>query len=207
MPFHRTSEYLPPSQVTHWDLRAWFVRKRSVSSFAQQPGSASSPRSAPSNLIGANDFAGRVHYSRVCGAQHRRAEGVPLTVILNGKRIVGTVGRPPAPIGLARWRRPRNGEQQHTPGKRTDRPASAAVPRQRPRAKGARLSRRHGREPAPSFPPEDQGGQARPVSRIPLRHFAPTVPDPFAGGGPNGLALGDSARGRAGGTRFSGRRW
>jgi hypothetical protein len=50
-------------------------------------------QSAPSNLIGANGFAGQDHCSRVCGAEHRRAEGAPLTVILNGKRIVGTVGR------------------------------------------------------------------------------------------------------------------
>src|ERR1700722_10849316 len=50
-------------------------------------------QSAPSNLIGANGFAGQAHCSRVCGAQLRRAEGAPLTVILNGKRILGTVGR------------------------------------------------------------------------------------------------------------------
>ena len=49
--------------------------------------------SAPSNLIGANGFAGQDHCSRVCGAEHRRAAGAPLTVILNGKRIVGTVER------------------------------------------------------------------------------------------------------------------
>jgi hypothetical protein len=48
---------------------------------------------APSNLIGANGFAGQDHCSRVCGAEHRRAAGAPLTVILNGKIIVGTVGR------------------------------------------------------------------------------------------------------------------
>jgi hypothetical protein len=50
-------------------------------------------QSAPFNLIGANGFAGQDHCSRVCAAQHRRAEGAPLTVILNGKRILGTVGR------------------------------------------------------------------------------------------------------------------
>ena len=44
-------------------------------------------------VTGANGFAGQDHCSRVCGAEHRRAEGAPLTVILNGKRIVGTVGR------------------------------------------------------------------------------------------------------------------
>ena len=49
--------------------------------------------SAPSNLIGVNGFAGQNHCSRVCSAEHRRAVGAPLTVILNGKRIVGTVGR------------------------------------------------------------------------------------------------------------------
>jgi hypothetical protein len=49
--------------------------------------------SAPSNLIGANGFAEQDHCSRVCGAKHRRAAGAPLTVILNGKRILGTVGR------------------------------------------------------------------------------------------------------------------
>ena len=49
--------------------------------------------SPPSNLMGANGFAGRDHCSRVCGAEHRRAEGAPLTVILNGKTILGTVGR------------------------------------------------------------------------------------------------------------------
>jgi hypothetical protein len=51
------------------------------------------PRSAPSNLIGANGFAGQDHCSRVCGAKHRCAAGAPLTVILSGKRILGTVGR------------------------------------------------------------------------------------------------------------------
>jgi hypothetical protein len=49
--------------------------------------------SAPSNLIGANRFAGQDHCSRVCGAEHRRVAGAPLTVNLNGKRILGTVGR------------------------------------------------------------------------------------------------------------------
>src|SRR5258708_1467787 len=52
-----------------------------------------SNRGAPSNLIGANGFAGQDHCSRVCGAKHRRAAGAPLTVILPGKRIGGTVGR------------------------------------------------------------------------------------------------------------------
>jgi len=50
-------------------------------------------QSALSNLIGANGFAGQDHCSRVCGAEHRRAAGAPLTVILDGKTIVGTVGR------------------------------------------------------------------------------------------------------------------
>jgi hypothetical protein len=50
-------------------------------------------RSAPSNPIGANGFAGQDHCLRVCGAENRRAAGAPLTVILNGKRIFGTVGR------------------------------------------------------------------------------------------------------------------
>jgi hypothetical protein len=54
---------------------------------------AARTQTTPSNLIGANEFAGQDHCSRVCGAQHRRAKGAPLTVILSGKRIVGTVGR------------------------------------------------------------------------------------------------------------------
>jgi hypothetical protein len=57
------------------------------------PGGLAGSESSPSNLIGANGFAGRDHCSRVCGAQRRRAAGAPLTVILNGKRIGGTVGR------------------------------------------------------------------------------------------------------------------
>jgi hypothetical protein len=56
-------------------------------------GLPSGTQTTPSNLTGANGFAGQDHCSRVRGAQHRRAEGAPLTVILNGKRILGTVGR------------------------------------------------------------------------------------------------------------------
>jgi hypothetical protein len=51
------------------------------------------PHSYPSNLIGANGFAGQEHCSRVCAAEQRRAAGAPLTVIVSGKRILGTVGR------------------------------------------------------------------------------------------------------------------
>jgi hypothetical protein len=32
------------------------------------------PHFTPSNLIGANGFAGQDHCSRVCGAEHRRAK-------------------------------------------------------------------------------------------------------------------------------------
>ena len=51
------------------------------------------PHSAPSNLTGANGLAGKDHCSMVYGAENRRAVGAPLTVILNGKRMFGTVGR------------------------------------------------------------------------------------------------------------------
>ena len=94
-----------------------------------------SQRSAPFNLIGANGFAGQDHCSRVCGAKHRRAGGAPLTVILNGKRILGTVGRVTRTDRLARCRRPRNGEQPHTQGSGAIRPASVARP-ERSRAAG-----------------------------------------------------------------------
>ena len=111
-------------------------------------------RSAPSNLIGANGFAGQDHCSRVCGAEHRRAAGAPLTVILNGKRIFGTVGRATALIDSALRRRQRNGEQPRAAGSGAGRPASAAVPRQRSRARGARLSRRPGVDRPRPFPAE-----------------------------------------------------
>ena len=50
-------------------------------------------RTAPSNLTGANGFAGQDSLSRVCRTEHGRAAGEPLIVILNGKIIGGTVGR------------------------------------------------------------------------------------------------------------------
>jgi len=80
-------------------VQAWlrWTRKVKASAFPEQsllrrlltPGCDS----FPSSLIGANGFAGQDHCSRVCGAKHRRAAGAPLTVILSGKRIIGTVGR------------------------------------------------------------------------------------------------------------------
>ena len=60
----------------------------------------------------------------------------------------------PAPIGLARCRRSRNGEQPHTQGSGASRPASAAVPRQRSRARGVREPR-PGRGPTPPLSVED----------------------------------------------------
>jgi len=54
---------------------------------------------APSNLTGANGFAGQDHCSRVCGAEHRRAAGAPLTVILNGKESSAPLDGLPALVG------------------------------------------------------------------------------------------------------------
>jgi hypothetical protein len=76
---------VPTSSVSPWTSIGTFCPLLQVT--------ATGPRSAPSNLIGANGFAGQDHCSRVCRAEHGRAEGAPLTVILNGKRILGTVGR------------------------------------------------------------------------------------------------------------------
>jgi hypothetical protein len=61
-------------------------------------------------------------------------------------------------------------------------PASAAAPRQRPRARGARLSRRHGREPAFGHSPLRTRWSRSHPPRIPLRHFAPSALDPSCAG-------------------------
>ncbi len=135
----------------------------------------------PSNLTGANGFAGQDHCSRVCGAEHRRAAGAPLTVILNGKKSSAPLDRPPAPIGLARCRRPRNGEQPNTQGSGASRPASAAVPRQRPRARGSTAQPTPRARADPPIPRGGPGGHARAPARIPLRHFASPTLDPCAG--------------------------
>jgi hypothetical protein len=113
-------------------------------------------QTAPSNLIGANGFAGQGHCSRVCGAEHRRAGGAPLTVALGGKRIFGTVGRVPALIGLARCRRPRNGEQPHTQGSGASRRASAARPVSAPAREGRAKPNAPGADRPPTFPAEVQ---------------------------------------------------
>ena len=136
-------------------------------------------QTAPSNLTGANGFAGQGHCSRVCGAEHRRAAGAPLTVALDGKRIFGTVGRVPALIGLARCRRPRNGEQPHTQGSGTGRPASARRARQRS-ARGRCSADATGANRPPPFPTEDLvvtlallSGTPRLQLSIPLRGLGP----------------------------------
>jgi hypothetical protein len=51
------------------------------------------PRLCPVQPDRCQGFAGQDHCSRVCRAEHGRAAGAPLTVILNGKRIVSTVGQ------------------------------------------------------------------------------------------------------------------
>jgi hypothetical protein len=111
-----------------------------------------SPEAAPSNLTGANRFAGQDHCSRVCGAQHRRAAGAPLTGILNGKRIVGTVGRATRIDQTKRGAGDRVTASSHIlreAGRAARRrpPCPSAPPRER-----ARLSRRPGRERAPAIP-------------------------------------------------------
>jgi hypothetical protein len=56
-------------------------------------------------------------------------------------------------IDYARCRRPRNGEQPHTQrGRGASRRLRPPCPVSAPRARGAELSRRHGREPAPDIP-------------------------------------------------------
>src|SRR5215472_15452870 len=81
--------------------------------------------------------------------------GAPLTVILNGKSIVGTVGRVTRTDRLARRRRPRNGEQPLAQGSGADCPAPARCARQRPRARGRGPCRRPRRGQCPAHSPAE----------------------------------------------------
>jgi hypothetical protein len=123
-------------------------------------------RSSPSNLIGANGFAEQDHCSRVCGAEHRRDEVAPLTVILSGKRMFGTVGRvtrtdplravPETCVTASNHRLREAG----TSARRRP-PHPSALPRER-----ARLSRRPGRGPSPG----PFSAEAQPVLTLALPH-------------------------------------
>jgi hypothetical protein len=139
------------------------------------------PTEGSVQLTGANRFAGQDHCSRVCRAEHGRAAGAPLTVILNGKRIVGTVGRATRTDQTRRGAGDRVTVSNHILGEagpvaRRRPPCPSAPPRER-----ARLSRRPGRGPSPanfSLNPGPGGHALASSQALRLRHSASSAPPP-----------------------------
>jgi hypothetical protein len=114
-------------------------------------------QNSPSNLIGANGFAvedqsqGRRGLCAVADA----TAGSALDCDLGRKKSSAPLDVNPALIGLARCRRPRDGEQPHTQGSGAIRPASVLRP-ERSRAAGRNRLTPGARNRPPSFPAEDQ---------------------------------------------------
>jgi hypothetical protein len=107
---------------------------------------------APSKLIGANGLPGEIT-AQGSAVRSTDARSAPLTVILGGKRIVGTVGRAAPQLIRCAWcRRPRDGEQPHTQGSGVSRPASTSRAPSAPARQGRGFRRRHGRRQTPAIP-------------------------------------------------------
>ena len=99
--------------------------------------------------------------------------GAPLTAIFAVIRSSAPLDGSPALIGLARCRRPRDGEQPHTQRGGASRPASASRAVGLSPERARLLSTPRARAVPRSFLAElGPGGHARTLSRIPLRHFA-----------------------------------